>query len=65
MIKDYDTISMELIRMSVHPQASSRGLLETELLSILADEDNLMPKEELKDEGAEKGISIHGQPPML
>ncbi len=36
-------------------KASSRGLLETEILSILADEENLMPRDEQQDSGAEKG----------
>ncbi len=36
-------------------EVSQRGLLETELLQILADEDNLAPRENAKDEGAEKG----------
>lgn len=34
-------------------EVSLRGLLETELLTILGDEDNLMPS---KDAEAEKGI---------
>ena len=40
-------------------EVSGRGLLEVELLSILADEENLRPKppeENSKDKGSEKGI---------
>ena len=39
-------------------EASVRGLLETELLVILADEDNLMPKETKGDEENEKGLTL-------
>ena len=35
-------------------EVSCRGLLETELLAILGDEENLMPKKD-GDAGAEKG----------
>ncbi len=40
-------------------EVSQRGLLETELLQILADEENLAPRENAKDEGAEKGKRYH------
>ena len=41
-------------------EVSARGLLETELLTILGDEDNLMPPKEddTSTEGKEKGGSI-------
>ena len=38
-------------------ETSSTGLLETELLQMLGDEDNLMPSEEKDGEG-EKGIYV-------
>ncbi len=38
-------------------EVSERGLLETELLEILADEDTLMPYQDSK-EGAEKGRQL-------
>ncbi len=37
-------------------EASMRGLLETELLAILGDEDNLIPPEN-RDEWAEKSMN--------
>ena len=36
-------------------EVSVRGLLEVELLTILGDEDNLMPRNEKQEEGKEKG----------
>ena len=36
-------------------ECSATGLLETELLEILGDEDNLIPEDKGKDKGAEKG----------
>ena len=36
-------------------ECSATGLLETELLEILGDEDNLTPEAKGKDKGAEKG----------
>ena len=37
-------------------EVSARGLLEVELLTILGDEDNLVPKDEEGEKG-EKGLS--------
>ena len=40
-------------------EVSQRGLLETELLEVLADEDSLMPDENSKDSSTEKGMEYN------